>query len=188
MGRLSENFHAAISNFPGCSTLRSHFCSVNAEHSFVDPNAETLPVIEVGLELRTAFSAERKYASRQSLDNELSAVFKYEHIVRDKKHACRFEGYAGIVISQNTVSSQEFLHFLFLENTRGSSIASEMIYFPSVLNVSEKIKYEIQGRVYSSLYNGSHFYTICLKTIGCIPYLVRIVNSKKKKSSQHHRR
>ncbi|KAI7867215.1 uncharacterized protein EV154DRAFT_571741 [Mucor mucedo] len=147
MGKCSERFQAAISNFPGCSTLRSHLCSVNAEHSFVDPNSETQPVIEVGLEMRTAFSAERTFASHQSLDNEFSAVFKYEHIVRERKHACRFEGCTGTVTSQNTVSLQDFPSFLFLGNARGAGIALETTYFPSILQISEKLNYEIQGRV-----------------------------------------
>ncbi|KAI7893314.1 uncharacterized protein EV154DRAFT_479538 [Mucor mucedo] len=146
------------------------FIMGKCSESFVDPNSEMQPVIEVGLEMRTSFSAERTFASHQSLDDEFSAVFKYEHVVREKKRACRFEGCTGTATCQNTVSLQDFPPFLLLGNAREAGIALETTNFPSILQISEKLNYEIKGRVYSSSYDGSHFYTVCYKTIGCIPY------------------
>ncbi|KAI7879335.1 uncharacterized protein EV154DRAFT_486061 [Mucor mucedo] len=147
MTRSSPEFQEKVSNFPIGLTLRSHICSVNPNHGFVDPSCEFSPLFEIGLEMRSWISAKKTFASQADLDQEFSNVFKYIHIIREMKHACRqMEGgerCLGTITSQNSVSLVDFAAFLFIGNARGHGIDEDGIYFPHTFTMSESIKYEI---------------------------------------------
>ncbi|CEP10478.1 hypothetical protein [Parasitella parasitica] len=179
LNNLSPNLLSQICGFPGAKISRSYICTEAEGDSHNSVEEVDFPVfIDLNANLYNILSnRDQVYINETAIKTKFEEFFKKEHIFQQKLGKCRQENCSGAMMSRNVIEDQLFPPFLFiLDLCNFVSYGTKNVYFPSVIQINDNVKYTLYGRVYSTMSWGCHFYTICYKLINGKLCLVKIDN------------
>ncbi|KAK4520330.1 uncharacterized protein ATC70_008464 [Mucor velutinosus] len=177
--RLSSVFVSKVCTFPSFQCERKVSCSMEKAHAYAKDDFFSfiymLPTNIIN-EMRDCHG----FFNEAALDAKFNDLFREKVLEEHQKGRCNAPRCDGVSTSFRSLpQDNQFPKLMFVQDGANFVLgrtAGNNVYMPTYIHVSQTVKYKLHGRIYSTSFDGVHFYTRCYKTIGGIVYLVDIDN------------